>query len=490
MTDRVPPPSSPARTAGRLAAAAGLFACLAVAGADPATAPSTRPASPSTGPATQAAAATQPADADVAGLIRKLGADEPADRAAAQQELVELGTTATDALRAAADHDGDPEVRSRSAAALAEIRDRDANGPTLVTVDARDADVRQTLDAIGKQAHADIVAAFPGAIGLGKPGQKLTVMADRQPFWDVMADVCGQLNVCPLMDAPNHSTLRLFPTPRNWIAHGPHQVVGPFWVGVSGLYRQSSVDLSGPPVTDDLFLARLIVFPEPKLIVTQMSPLVVREAVDDAGNSLVAPVQPAGRFMARSVARLPARTIEARLRYPEHPGHKIATLAGDLTVTLAQGSQRFEADDVAGGHPAVTRPLPGVKVRVAVTHPGSAAMYQVTVECVRDGLADPQWYAMTNRVNDLSVEDAAGHALTPWGWNPDSSNTDSTFKATGLFGRQPMNNMLMNRMAAVGGPAAAAAPPPTGEPQRVVWNVAARFKVVTVPVAFHDLPMP
>ena len=449
--------------------------------------------SPPAPPAATQPSATQPADAVVATLIRQLGADEDADRRVAAQQLVDLGATVVDALRAAADHDADLDVRTGSAAVLAQIRDRDANGPTLITLHVQGGDVPAVLKQIGDQAHADISDVIPNFGGAARSA--LTLDADRKPYWDVLADVCGQLNVCPqLSDAPNHATVRLFPTNRNWMTHGPHQVVGPFWVGVAGLDRQSWVDLSGPPLSYDTFMARLIVFPEPKLVVTQVSPLTVREAVDDAGNSLVpTAVGPAGRLAARSAARMPARTVEARLRYPAgHPGHRIVTLAGDLTVTLAQGAQRFEADDVMG-RPTVTRPLPGVKVRVAVARQGISG-YSVTVECGRDGLADPQWYAMTNRIYDLTVEDGAGHVLaSPAWWNVDAGNSDTVFKATGMFSRQAAGNLLVNRLpAAVAGnpPVAAAAVPIIGEPQRVVWNVAARFKVVTLPVAFHDLPMP
>ena len=456
-------------------------------------------------PASQPVAATQPADADVAALIHKLGADDEQDRTAAQGQLVELGTTATDALQSAAeDHDADPEVRSRAAAALAEIRDRDVNGPTLITLHAHDADPTAVMAQVGKQAHADIVGAFaggafnvnPAGAGVGRAGAaKVTLDADRKPFWDVMADACGQMNVCPLLsEPPNHHTLRLFPTVpgRNWLVGSPHQVVGPFWVGLSELDRLSTVDLAGPPKTTDAFLARLIVFPEPKLVVTAVSPLVLREATDDAGNSLVPPAVGGGiggrMFAARTAVRLPARTVEVRLAYPAHPGKRIVTLAGDLQVTLAPGSQRFEVDDVLGGHPTVPRPLAGVKVRVSVTR-SNMAYYQVTVECQRDGLGDEQWAAMTNRVSDLTVEDASGHMLASLGWSADSSNTDTAFKSTGHFTRT-MGNLMMNRMAAVAGPGGAIAPVQPGEPARVVWNVAVRFKVVSVPVAFHDLPMP
>ncbi len=461
------------------------LAAGALALGEPATGPSTAPA------ATQAVA-TQPADADVVALIRRLGADDEADRANAQQQLVDLGSTATDELRRAADHDADLEVRNRANAALAQIRDRDANGPTLVSLHVHQANLTSVLAELSRQAHAEVAQAYVTVAGRAG-GPMVTLDADRQPFWEVLADVCGQANVCPLpqLETANRNRLLLYPTSRNWLAKGPHQAAGAFCVGVAEVARMTSVDLAGPPLTNDWFTVRLIVFPEPKLVVTQVSPLALREATDDAGNSLVPPA-PAGlmRAMVRMGGRMPLRTVDTRLKYPsDHPGHRIATLAGDLAVTLAQGAQRFEADDVLG-HPHVTRPLPGVKARVSMARQGLG--FAVTVELARDGMADAQWYAMTNRVNDLSLEDAAGRPLTPpYAWIYDASNSDATFKATGTFSRQVAMgaNLLMNRMGVAANPNAAPAAPP-GEPVRIVWNVAARFKVVTVPVAFHDLPMP
>ena len=430
-------------------------------------------------------ATTSVADGGTTALVRQLGADDEADRSAAQRQLVDLGVSANDALRRAAETDADPEVRSRAASALAEIADREASGPTLITLHVHGAAAADVLATLGERAHADIAHSFFDPAGAPPV---VTIDADRRPFWDVMADVCGQTGLCPLADDPDRRTVRLVNADRNWITAAPHAVVGPFWVGVTSVYRMSSVDLAGPAVADDHFLARLMVLAEPKLVVTQVSPLAVREATDNAGHSLAPPGRAGGGAARPAASRLPARTVEARLVYPaDHPGTRIATLAGDLTVTLAQGARRFEADDVLG-RPTVTRPVPGVHVRVAAAKLSPDDLYQVTVECVREGLADAPWSAMVNRVADVSVEDAAGHALSPLGWTTDAGNGRSTFKATGLFsgGNPPGDPMLNQALAAAG----AKLPPAAGPPRRVVWAVADRFKVVTVPVAFHDLPMP
>ena len=463
----MPPPSS--RPGGPVQrGAVALLSLMAVSAAPPASRPVT---SPSVDPA-------------VASLVRQLRADADADRSAAQQGLVDLGTTAIDALRVAS-HDADPEVRTRAMAALAQIDERLTNGPTLISLHVADADARAVFARIGDAAHAELIAPLPTALGLGK--SRVTIDADRRPFWDVFADACGQAGLCPLLDGPRPDAIRLVAADRNWMRSSPRQIVGPFWVSVAGVYRLSSVDLSGPPTTDEQFLARLVVFAEPKLTVTQVSPLAVREATDDAGHSLVPPTaNPVARALARAATRLPARTVEARLKYPAdgRAGRRIATLAGDLAITLARGAQPFEVDDLMG-RPTVTRSLPGVRARVGVVR-ADADAYRVTIDCRRDQVPDDAWYAMVNRVGDLAVLDDAGRPLTPLGWTLDSANTLLSFKATGLFARTAAADVRLTAPPT----SAATVPAPTGEPRKISWAVATRFKVVVVPVEFHDLPMP
>lgn len=479
------------------------------AGAQLAAAPAPTSAPAATGPATTRAAtraATRPSPA-VLDLIRRLGGDDQQDRDAAQQRLVavaEEDPAVVDALRQAAADNPDPETRGRAAAAIALIRDHDANDATPITLHLTHASAADAFAQLGKQARAEFGSMLPGMPLIAGPGgpanRTVTIDADRQPFWVVMADACTQLGLCPMRDMPGRNRIRLFPTAagRNWMTAAPHQIVGPFWVSAVGLSRSKSITLVGDrPTTDDQFWARFVVFAEPKLVVTQMSGFNLVEATDDAGNNLLPPPSAApaaaaafGGVLSLRSARYDPRTAEARLAYPpENPGKRIALLRGEVAVTLGQDVHRLEAENLLATVATITRPLPGCVVRLGLSKPaGLAANYSATLQVTRDGMADAQWYAMVNRFNDIVIEDADGRPLTCYSWSLDSpDNGEQTVKGTGMFTRTMFSSSPVNRAAAAG---PVAVPQTVGEPARLVWNVVSRFKTVTVPVTFKDLPMP
>ena len=187
-----------------------------------------------------------PAAPDVAHLIQQLGSDSAQDRDAAQNQLVDLGPTVIPALKKAVTDDDDPEIRSRASAAISQMKDRESNDVSLITIHKKEGGVNDVLNDIAAQAHAQFVGYGPG-MNVAVPGRTLTVDADHKPFWDVMTDVCTQLNMCPVLDTPGKNAMRLFTAPRNWIAQSPHQIVGPYWIGVAGMNRTRNIDLMGPP---------------------------------------------------------------------------------------------------------------------------------------------------------------------------------------------------------------------------------------------------
>jgi hypothetical protein len=177
--------------------------------------------------------------------------------------------------------------------------------------------------------------------------------------------------------------------------------------------------------------------------------------------------------------------VDSKLAYPDHPGKKIAVLRGEVTAMIAQNLQRYEVNDVLGT-PKVTNPLTHCTVKATVTRAGTglSELYYVMLECTRDGLSDDRWTAMINRMSDVTLEDADGHALVPLQMVP-TAMTDTTFTGRCLFSRNPMGMVLINRPAAP-----AQQTTKTGEPKKLVWNVATSLKPVTVPILFKDLPMP
>jgi hypothetical protein len=421
---------------------------------------------------------TAPALPKVNALIQQLGSDDAGDRDTAQKQLVDLGDKIIPQLKKAADDSDDPEIRSRAAAALAQMKDLDSNGVSLITVHLKDVPVDDATSAIGQQAHATFQEF--GNLGVrGAANATVTLDADRKPFWDVMTDLCTQLSVCPSMDASGRNVVRLFSTSRNWMTQSPHQIVGPYWIGVSSIYRTRTIDLLGPPVVDDQFMVRLVVLPEPKLAVTQMSEFVVKEATDSAGHSLMPRDRPAGINHLLRSARQMNHNVETHLFYPDQPGKKIATLRGEVTVMLAQDMQQFQVDDVLG-NPKVTNPLTGCKIDAKVLRQGND-LFRVTIQCTREGLPDDQWSAMLNHMNDMTLEDADGHALASFqtSLSMASGTTDTNFTATSLFSRNSIAALPANRQLIK-----------TGDAKKLTWNVATSVKPVVIPVTFKDLPMP
>jgi hypothetical protein len=439
----------------------------------------TTPALPATAP-TVSAPVTQPTSAPVAGaipaLIDQLGDDDSDQRDSAQKQLVDLGPAAIADLKTAADNNSDPEIRTRAAAALAQIKQLDESGPSLITLHLKDAAPIDVLSAISAQSHAVFLGAGTGGIPLTVTS--LTIDADRKPFWDVMSDLCTQMNVGPVMQLPTRNAIQLFPSARNWMSQSPHQIVGPYWINVVGLYRSRTIDLMGPPRTDDEFIIKLMLLPEPKLVVTEMSELAIKQATDNAGNSLRSklPFNPAFRE-----ARMMNHTVQARLVYPEKPGTKISLIRGEVTLLLAQDFYRFQVDNVLTA-PKVTAPLPGCRVQATVTREG-ADMFRVSLQCARDGISDAQWSAMISHLGDINLEDARGTALTGFPVSVLMTGTvpQTNFTATAMFSRTSINGL---------GPQGARKLALAGDPEKLTWNLASSVKPVVVPVVFKDLPMP
>jgi hypothetical protein len=454
--------------------------------------------SPTAMPATMPVAA--PATAGIDQLINQLGSDSSDERDLAQKKLVDAGRAALPALTKAAESSTDPEIRSRAAAALAQLKEHDDNDVSLITVHMKNAPAQDVLNAISSQAHAQITSFATGRVA-GADTRDITIDADNKPFWDVMSDVCGQLNVCPMtVDTPGKAQLRLMSANRNWML-APHEVVGPFWIGAASVFRARTIDLMGTPNIDDQFTVRLLIFPEPKLAVAQISDLTLKEATDDAGHSLI-PTGQAHRPMAMGLglaltnARLMGgqanHTIETRLSYPDHPGTKIAVLRGEVQVQLGQDVQQYIIDDVMGT-PKVTNPLKNCTVKITCTKPSERAdTYLVTLAATREGLSDDQWAALTSRMNQVTLEDADGHELNPLNHIMGMGSSDSSFKTT-LYFSSSTNALgvvaagIINGGIGVAGNAVAGK---TGAPKKLTWNVATTLKTVKVPVELKDLPMP
>jgi hypothetical protein len=398
-------------------------------------------------------------------LVQQLGSEKPDDREIAQTQLLNLGDSIRPVVQDAAEHDKDPEVRSRAGAVLAELQDREMYQASLVTVHVKNAAAATVLEQISPQIHAQLLTAGPTVIQGETLGGPLTLDVDQKPFWEVMGEIAQNSRLCPLLDSPrssNNRSMQLVGAPLDWLNLSPHQVVGPYWIGVVALHREQSLNLWGEPRYWDQFYVQVSVVPEPKLV-SQLVGFTVLEAVDDAGQSLVAPAR---------TTRMPidpmvdSYTAEAMLSYPAHPGSKIAVLRGEVTLLLGQQYQQYRVDDVLTSR-RQTNPIPdcAVKTTIKMSGPG---LYSVTL-AGSGGLTRSQW-----SMSDLQLLDDQGRAIPTFSDPHGRSRIrlfvpPSTFTISSLFFRDGKGL--------------------AGVPRTLIWNVPTSFRTVRIPVTFKDIPM-
>ena len=421
-------------------------------------------------------------------LIIQLGNDDAGQRDLAQKQLLHIGSTAVPALSKAARDNDDPEVRTRASQVIAELKEHADEDASLLTLHLTNSPAKQVLIAIADQSRAQITSFGTGRV-FGVDNRLVTVDADQKPFWDVMTDVCTQLNVCPSSGLVQ-GQMKLMPAVgRNWML-SPHQTVGPFWIGITGVNRTRAIDLMGPPATDDQFIVRLMVVPEPKLAVAQISELQLTQARDDAGNSLkpaISAQDNSARNLIHSLVPGVSPVIETHLSYPEKPGSKIALLSGEVQVVVGEEVEQFVLDDVLGT-PKTVASLQGCTVDATVVKQASPGTFLISLLCTRSGMSDSQWAAVTNRMNDVTLEDAQGNPLSELSHSSASAGFSNTFRATFFFSSNAVFGMALPQNPGAAGKVPAITK--AGEPKRLTWNVATALKTLKVPISFKDLPMP
>ena len=416
----------------------------------------------------------------VSKLIEQLGSDSVQDRDTAQKQLLDLGSSIQPELKKAAENNDDPEVRSRAAAIISQLKDQVQNQSTLITLHVKSAAPQEVLNMIGTQAHSQLTVSGMMDPTPNRQGHTVTLDVDQQPFWDVMSQVCGQLNICPVVSFNQANAMRFRPAWENWMAKSPHQIVGPYWLSILSLTHTRISSLAGDPVIHDQFTVNMIVYPEPRLMVTHLSDFKVEEATDDAGHSMMPRPLPPNVQLPMRRAQSMNHSIEFVLAYPqEQAGSKIAILRGNLEAVVAQDLQHYKIEDVLGT-PVVSNPLQGADVSVHVVPQGSE--YHVDLKCTRAKLAQDKWNALVNCTGDMTLEDAQGRALTairPFGVHSMSEapglefvSGDATFSSGSPYtGTQSTTSKVAG-------------------PLRLQWNLPQSLKTINIEATFKDLQMP
>lgn len=431
----------------------GLLGAAASAQTLPSTAPSTVPST--TAPA--GIPTTSPATAPGNPLIDLLSSPDPRERRHAAEDLLKLGEAARPLLENLLKQTSDLDVITRAQATLAQLDENRMIGPSYVTLHFKDAPARAVADALGQQAFAPL-RVFPDNLWEDQSIPKVTIDVDHQPFWTAMRQFSEQtgLDLNPYADG-----LRLM---RGMGRSGGIAVVrGPFLIVASQISRVQTVQLGPHGSSHSEFSLQMAAYPEPKIVIMQGgSVLEIKEAVDDAGNSLVSGAAERRMF---AMGNSGAWQLFARLNWPQHPGKKIARFVCSTTFTLQTKSQKLEIPDILNAKEQ-TQLLGGSEVSFkGISKIGD----NWELKLAANNLA-PIQELMQNQ-NRLRLLDADGNPLDRRGMGAQGDGNRTTWKL--LFGSSRRPNGQQS-----------------GDPSRLVWDIPVESKPVPVQFEFNDLPMP
>lgn len=460
------------------AAVVALAACCPVAGAE---AP----------PQTDAPVTPSPIDA----LVAQLSHDDWKLREKAQQELARFGPAAAARLEALLAEANDPELRARAEGVLEQIARNDATGPTFVTLRLKEATAAEAFDDLARQAGAK-VETQPPALFQRQDLPRVTIDVERQPFWEVMRQVCAACRLRP--ERSGGGKLVLTADDGSW-ARRPFVTSGPFLVTANELYvtrgvrfgadAEAAAPAPGPglppapvrrpdgfapdDVTKDHAQLQIAALFEPKLHGMAWAVGNVVDATDDAGRSLV--LLPGAAPQRRSVyggSRTGQWEGTVWLGVPDD-GRKarLARLKFLTTFTVRTGVETFEIPDILAAKD-VERMIGPTRVVVKGVTRLPNDQYELNITSAPS--SDLQAWRAVNAVSTgpgPRLVDADGRDFP-------RSGSSTTLNVEG--------HTQQLRFAPDRGPAGA-----NGRvPAKMVWELPTGVQQFQVPVEFENLPLP
>ena len=283
-------------------------------------------------------------------LVRRLGAEQYADRQAAEQALRALGPGALPALREGV-ASRDAEIRKRSGELIAAIERRSLSTPTMLTLDFRDQTLERIVDSINGRNGIRLGLLPPATDPITQ--RRLTLKSSGPvTYWEAVGQLCkaGGLRTLP----SNHQVFA-GGGPSNYLmpsgadpGESPYVNSGPFRVTLETLELDSQVWAGRQKET--VLSARLQIEAESRMYVVPDGQIGWLEAVDDLGQSLVPPGSDRprrdppeagfGSLMVGSPERSSRFTKNAPLYLPTKPGRVLKRLRGVQPVLAAVAEPR------------------------------------------------------------------------------------------------------------------------------------------------------
>ena len=428
-------------------------------------------------PAAPGAQDLRPHEQLVEQLVNQLAADDWKTRRRAQEQIVEFGVDALPALQRVLETTQDAEVRTRADAAMKQIDNDRATGPSRISLDLDDVPLTSAFEAIAGAAQCSFVAQPVDLLNqrtLGPAGLHVT----RKPFWEVVLPLCKASNVW-LMDiyGVGGNGLHLVEFDVNTL-DAPAFVSGAFLVLADSIERTHSLQLARPADVERSFSVNLRVYPEPKLKVLRgMYSAVVETAVDERGNSLV----PTEQIDINSVENLTGHSgwpwdVYINLQDTDTTGKKLVKLKGKTRYVVQAKGESAEFVDVLKAN-GKSLDLAGARVLLeSVTRRvADTTLFDFRLSIEQRNMPQDVWDHLTTSDSGqiITLVDAMGRQLMIG----DSSGEFDGTKMNFSLSFRADNPMLEEHQQ-------------PGEPVTLKLEVPVEMRVIDVPFEFNDLPIP
>lgn len=296
-------------------------------------------------------------DMTIAEWIRDLGDDAIEVRERAVSELVRTGRRAEPALREAMKRGG--EVRGRAAQVIEEIARAERAlqfeaGPSRITLQRKDAPLREVLEEIQKQTSARLVFAFAPA------DEKVTVAFDRVPLFEAVDALCRAARNTSYQVECRRDESALVTVSEGKFADAPRLLRDQYFVRLDSVALTTTYDLRGGETSRTRLIFKL---GWEKGTRPQQATVRITELSDDLGNPYV------GELLAETGQRpvgylyvLTQQSFELH-RVPPEKATRFARVKGSLDLSFPEAMLQFpfeKPEECAG----VTRKGDGGSVKL------------------------------------------------------------------------------------------------------------------------------
>jgi len=396
----------------------------------------------------------------VAELIDRLGSDDFATREAAQKALEDLGDAVDPQLRGLLAGQIGDEARARINGVLHAIEEKILLGPSVITMDYKNAPVQTILDDFARQARADLGVHRSRIVEYVRD-HRASIHIDHASFWDALNAIAAATGLRPapftgdsamVLDTNEGDAPNIF-------ANKLHQSGAFAIIALPGRWNRA-VHLH--PSASGL---SLVVVAEPKLHV--LGPTVnndwLKQCLDSKGQALsTSTIFTGGPWWWQ---------FRTMVHANPDAGGKIALLRGEIKFSVQTRADVFETDDL-GKLKDVTR----IVNQTAVTL---------------------KQFTSRNGKYELGMTFAGSAHLNQWQWNR-IQNVIATIQVL-----DDQDQPLQHRLSGIGSgenlnlaiefitnDARDGSISNTGAPKKLRWEVATEARTVSVPFELRDLDLP